>query len=82
MTCRVIPSAHHLQAYYEDVREIYLEVSTGSGWRASISSLAPFRRAMSLPETREDDDLEYVWENRVRYEETDARTVVFYGKTE
>lgn len=30
---------------------------------------------MSLPESRADDDLEYVWENQVRYEETDAQTV-------
>lgn len=34
---------------------------------------------MSIPENREDDDLEYVWENRVRYEETDAQQIVFYG---
>jgi acyl-CoA thioester hydrolase len=27
-----------------------------------------------------DDDLHYVWENRVRYAETDAQAIVFYGE--
>lgn len=30
--------------------------------------------------TDHDDDLHYVWENRVRYAETDAQSIVFYGE--
>lgn len=34
---------------------------------------------MTLPDDPTNDDYHYVFENQVRYEETDAQAVVFYG---
>jgi acyl-CoA thioester hydrolase len=36
--------------------------------------------ADDLPADPADDRLHYVWENRVRYAETDAQGIVFYGE--
>lgn len=38
------------------------------------------RGHMELPADRTDDDLHYVFENRVRFAETDAQGVVYYGE--
>jgi len=35
---------------------------------------------MDVPADRSDDDLHYVFDNRVRFAETDAQGVVFYGE--
>jgi acyl-CoA thioester hydrolase len=36
--------------------------------------------ADAIPDDPADDRLHYVWENRVRYAETDAQGIVFYGE--
>jgi acyl-CoA thioester hydrolase len=36
--------------------------------------------ADELPDDPADDRFHYVWENRVRYAETDAQRIVFYGE--